>query len=26
LKTGKAGSTIGTVSESHYASRCERSI
>src|SRR5215217_7835757 len=26
LKTGKAGSTIGTVSKSHYASRCERSI
>ena len=26
LKTGEAGSTIGTVSESHYASRCERSI
>jgi hypothetical protein len=25
LKTGEAGSTIGTVSESHYASRCERS-
>jgi hypothetical protein len=26
LNTGEAGSTIGTVSESHYASRCERSI
>ena len=26
LKTGEAGSTIGTVSKSHYASRCERSI
>jgi hypothetical protein len=26
LNTGEAGSTIGTVAESHYASRCERSI